>query len=376
MTILIVSAKFAPVIGGGETYSLNQALRLLELGHEVAVVTSPHPDRNLSDFPFKIFEVEGLKEEALDIYSVTPKLHTVIEEINPDIIHVHNYFSLLAVGLARTNKKQQIVGSIHSTPIWEERIFGDFEDFNAELTFCRNTLQICRPKALIVGSPAYAEAAKKTVDGKYEIIVSTYPVDIEFMNSGNRNLRHALGVRDNNILITVPSRIVERKGIFEAILSLEYLPEEYMLYLPGAYDPADKKFWTNITESKAWQKMQDRIVIPEKRINYQDLPDVYAVSDIMAMPSYYEGFGVAGLESMAAGKPLIGAEVQGLNKLIISEQNGLFIPPKDVKAISDAILKIQSSPSLKAKLVEGGRATANGYSWDKHIEQLLELYQQ
>jgi glycosyltransferase involved in cell wall biosynthesis len=60
------------------------------------------------------------------------------------------------------------------------------------------------------------------------------------------------------------------------------------------------------------------------------MPAVYGATDIVAMPSYYEGAPVATVEAMASGKPFVGADSQGINGFINHRGNGLLVPQKNV----------------------------------------------
>lgn len=89
MKLLIVSPKFHPIIGGGETYVLNSAKRLHQHGAEVHMAVEPHHKRKLGDYPFTVHEVEGLSDNSLDVIKATANLSKLIVDINPDILHVH-----------------------------------------------------------------------------------------------------------------------------------------------------------------------------------------------------------------------------------------------------------------------------------------------
>ncbi len=62
--------------------------------------------------------------------------------------------------------------------------------------------------------------------------------------------------------------------------------------------------------------------------------------DIFVMPSLFEGLGVAALEAMAAGKPVVASRVGGLAESVLEGQTGLLVPPRDGRAIADAVAKL------------------------------------
>jgi glycosyltransferase involved in cell wall biosynthesis len=86
-----------------------------------------------------------------------------------------------------------------------------------------------------------------------------------------------------------------------------------------------------------------------------DTPAFLADVDVFVLPSLYEGLGVAALEAMAAGKPVVASEVGGLAELIKDGITGLLTPPRDVQALGAAIAKLVENPNLARAL--GQRAS-------------------
>jgi glycosyltransferase involved in cell wall biosynthesis len=77
--------------------------------------------------------------------------------------------------------------------------------------------------------------------------------------------------------------------------------------------------------------------------------------DLIVMPSLFEGLGVAALEAMAAGKPIIAARVGGLAESIVDGDTGILVPPGDAQALADAIARVAGSPSWAGAMGRRGR---------------------
>ena len=71
-----------------------------------------------------------------------------------------------------------------------------------------------------------------------------------------------------------------------------------------------------------------------------DIPQIICCSNIGAIPSIREGLGMAGLESLAAGVPLVGSNVQGIKEYIVNGVTGFLYNPYDVKGFADGITKL------------------------------------
>jgi glycosyltransferase involved in cell wall biosynthesis len=86
-----------------------------------------------------------------------------------------------------------------------------------------------------------------------------------------------------------------------------------------------------------------------------DTPAFLADIDVFVLPSLHEGLGVAALEAMAAGKPVVASGVGGLADVIKDGITGLLIPPRNAQALSDAIAKLIGDRTLAGAL--GRRAS-------------------
>lgn len=80
--------------------------------------------------------------------------------------------------------------------------------------------------------------------------------------------------------------------------------------------------------------------------------------DIFAMPSLFEGLGVAALEAMAAGRPVVATRVGGLTESVLDGVTGVLVPPRDGAALAAAIAKLVRAPSVAATMGRQGRERA------------------
>lgn len=373
MKILIVSPKFHPVVGGGETFVLNSAQELHRAGHEVLVAVEPHERRNAHQYKFPVKEVAGLSDDSLQLVPAVDGLFSLIEAFKPDIIHAHGYFALLVVGLCKPISP--LVASIHSTPVWGERLVGGMSDFKQEESFARTILSFVKPDIVTAANSVYLESAQRLASPPTKAVIFPYPIlPIFYRKHGSQEFRTIFELKPNDVLLCVPSRIIERKGIMEAVESLHYLPENYYLCLPCAVHPMDKDYWLSVQRVIGEQSLDQRILLPKQEILHEDMPRLYAASDIVLMPSYYEGAPVATVEAMAARIPFIGANCQGINGFIRDGENGLLVPIHDPKALSNAILRLSSDKNLQHLFIEQAAKDVEALSWSVQLKKLEELY--
>ncbi|MBI4127671.1 MAG: glycosyltransferase [Parcubacteria group bacterium] len=98
--------------------------------------------------------------------------------------------------------------------------------------------------------------------------------------------------------------------------------------------------------------------------------------DLFVMPSESEGLGLAAIEALASGLPVVASRVGGLTELITDRENGLLVPPKDPPALAHALKMLIDHPVLRRKFSECGRASAQErFSNRRMVREHIDLYE-
>ncbi|MFH1457587.1 MAG: glycosyltransferase family 4 protein [Candidatus Omnitrophota bacterium] len=106
-----------------------------------------------------------------------------------------------------------------------------------------------------------------------------------------------------------------------------------------------------------------------------DTREAFCAMDVFVMPSLKEGLGLALMEAMASGLPVIGSDVGGIRSLIQEGENGLLVKPSNVTGLSQACLRILGDPQKSRSLGEAARAFIHrNFSQDKMVTQTEEVY--
>jgi len=108
----------------------------------------------------------------------------------------------------------------------------------------------------------------------------------------------------------------------------------------------------------------------------RDVAACLAAADVVALPSLQEGLGVAALEAMAAGRPVVASRVGGLAEAVVHEETGLLVPPGDPTALATALARLARDPGLRARLGAAGRERVLGrYTAARMAEGTLACYE-
>jgi phosphatidylinositol alpha-mannosyltransferase len=107
------------------------------------------------------------------------------------------------------------------------------------------------------------------------------------------------------------------------------------------------------------------------------LPSVYAAADVFLAPARgHESFGIVLLEAMAAGVPIVAANIEGYREVLRPDREALLVPPGNVDESMRAVARLLGSPDLAASLVAAGRARVAHFEWDvvaAHVERYYLL---
>lgn len=104
------------------------------------------------------------------------------------------------------------------------------------------------------------------------------------------------------------------------------------------------------------------------------MADLYAASDVLALPTLHEPFGLPVLEAMACRLPVVVSRRAGVAELITDGVDGLLLKdPTDALELTRAIEQVLHDPSLRNGMSEAGRRTAEQYSWDALAGQFETL---
>jgi glycosyltransferase involved in cell wall biosynthesis len=105
-----------------------------------------------------------------------------------------------------------------------------------------------------------------------------------------------------------------------------------------------------------------------------NLPSCIAAMDIVVLPSLSEGFGLAAVEAMSAGRPVVASAVGGLVEIIKDGATGFLVPPNDPDALAARLTTILSDPDLAAELGSAGQKRVQEWSAEEGVNNTEAWY--
>src|SRR3546814_749553 len=166
-------------------------------------------------------------------------------------------------------------------------------------------------------------------------------------NQQRTSLRNKLGILSDEFVFIYVGRLVSNKGINElvkAYLSIFARKKNIKLLLIG---PLEKELDPLRPDIERTIKQHTGII----SLGYQqDVRLFFFISDALVFPSYCEGFPNVVMQAGAMGLPAIVSDINGCNEIVINGENGIVIPPKNSRALSDAMIRIVDDIAFARKM--------------------------
>jgi len=184
-------------------------------------------------------------------------------------------------------------------------------------------------------------------------------------------VRAKLGGAPEMPCLLVAANLVHRKGVDVLLTAAAALAPRarYALWIAG-----------DGPERGALEAAAARLGIGE-RVRFLgqrgDVPDLLEACDVCVLPSRREGLGVAALEAMARGRPVVASAVGGLAEIVVAEETGLLVPPGDAAALAAALERLIGDRALALRLgAAGAKRVAEHFVADAMVSAYEQLYRE
>ena len=371
--------------GGMNVYVRQIAGELASRGCQVDVFTRAHNLQEPQIIPIgdaaRVIHLEaGPTNAALDdLYSYTLAFSEAVslfqqrEGVRYDLIHSHYWLSgVVAIELSR---------------LWDSPHFATFH------TLAR-TKQ--RARAGERESDLRARAEQHIIDLADTIVVSTHvekedivrlyqvnctPIEVIppgvdtnlFRPSDTGMSRQKLNLPDRRTILYV-GRIEPLKGLdilLRAVALLSEGPGANLLIVGGSPE--------RDAELERLNTLADDLDISDivtftGSVDQEQLPNFYNAADVFVLPSWYESFGLAALEAMSCGTPVVVSRVGGLTTFVEHGKTGYMVPWRCPEAFARNLETLLENPSLRNAMGSAARNKAMRLSWAAMANELLACY--
>jgi glycosyltransferase involved in cell wall biosynthesis len=358
-TLQIIHLVWSGAIGGTENFAFDLAVeqaRRHKVGLGWMSVSAGRPAR-VEGLDLREFGMRG----GYDVRRFARVLKWV-KEFGPDIIHVHDatplaYWAGLARPASLTMAHVHTIGNPYNREGFARRFF-------LRLSAVRIVHYIANSRStrdkLMVGRGVRAD------------MISTVPNAVDLSRfDGPRDVgavRRALGIPEDAPVVGFVGRLHPAKGVdlfLETAAAVRGQKKDIFFVIVGNGRQRD-----SLERRAQALGVADRLRFAGER---QDVPRLLSAFDVFVSTSRVETFGIAILEAMAAGVPVVAFAVDAVPELLATD--GVLIPPGDIRAAASAVCRLMDDPSERERLSEAAyKRVRTDYSIQRISGSLEELY--
>ena len=359
-----------PVPGGSGVVAAELGRLLARRGHEIHFIAYAPPFRK-SLFDEKIFfhEVDASRYPLFKFppytLALAAKMAEVSKQFELDILHVHYALphataGFLARAILDNPELPKLITTLHGTDITlvgsDESLY-DITSFSIRASASVTTVSDYLKKVTMQTFPECGEA---------EVIPNF--VDLSVFAPTNDKAQRSRFASENELLLVHLSNFRSVKRPVDNVRVLAAINEKHPARLMLIGDgPEMAAVWR---EAERLQ-IRDRLHVLSNQDHVQAL---LGCSDVFLLPSEEESFGLAALEALACGVPVVSYDVAALGELVNNGINGYRVPLGDINAMATKALVLVEEPEFRHRCRNQARESALQFDAERIIPMYEELY--
>ncbi len=212
----------------------------------------------------------------------------------------------------------------------------------------------------------------KTFHAKNVRYIPGVGVDLSKIRNAKVNreeYKESIGMPPEGIMILSVGELIERKNHEVIIKALGKIQDRNLYYVICGKGPLKE----HLESLAAEQGIGSNVKLLGFR---KDIPELCNTADISAFPSRIEGLGLAGIEAMAAGVPLVSSNVHGILDYVIDGKTGYACAPDDVDGFAEAIKKLAYNQTLRKEMAPRCLKAVEPFDLHNALEAMWNIYRE
>lgn len=370
LSIAFVVDRFGSRFGGAEAYGVALMRELSAAGHRITVFAREYDSACDLRLPFHPIRISRRWPSWIRVWLFARRAACATRQ-SFDIVHSH------------MNGWCGDVEVIHVTPVRYRWRVQPMPVFKRLLSFVsprvRTYLRLearrvtMRPAHRVVAvSQLIAhqlEAAYRRPAAQFPVIAPGVATVPPVSAEQRREQRQALGLPARGTLCLLVARNPMRKGLPTVLRALEHLPPDVLLLVVGA-NAASRD-----CVARAPEAVRQRVHLVAET---SQVAPYYRAADLYVHPTLNDSFGMAPLEAMSFGLPVVLSPAPwcGFAQYVTPEDEALVLShPERADELSVAIARLRSDPALRARLRTGMQAVLARHAWSEVARQYVQLYE-
>lgn len=351
MRILIALTYYRPHYSGLTIYTERLARALAGRGHRVTVLTSQFNntlDRHEKVDGVQIIRLPVALRISKGVIMPTLPLRAVKEILSADVVNLH-LPQLDAAPLALTARLLgvPVVLTYHCDLLLPPGFINRMANLASDIA---NHVSAMSAQLIVTNTLDYADNSGFLVNYLDKVRQIPPPAEMPLVSKpAIQAFRDKYGIRPDEQVIGMVGRLAAEKGAEYLVRALPLIllryPKARVIHV-GQYQDVMGEEAYSVLLAPLVQQLGDRWrflgIIPD-----DDLAAFFQLCDVVVTPSTNstESFGIVQVEAMICGTPVVASDMPGMRQPALLTGMGLIFPPRSVKSLADAILRILDSPT-------------------------------
>ncbi len=210
--------------------------------------------------------------------------------------------------------------------------------------------------------------------GATSVQVRVIPCGIDlklFVPQDQQQAREKLGLKRNQPVLLFVGRLDPFKGPDLLLRAATLMDEKAQIVIVGGKPTGDIEV-KQLQELAAQLKISKRVHFPGARPQHE-LPMIYSAADVTVIPSYHESFGLAAVESLACGTPVVATRAGGLKTVVQHSQTG-YLVPRCPGFFAERLDTLLQNPALLKRMRQAARPSVLQFSWKNVASKVQDVY--
>ena len=365
-----------PTYGGSGAVATELGLELARRGHEIHFVSYASPFRlrgfaervtfhEVTQLEYPLFEQSSPYALALAV-----KQHEVAKREQLDLMHVHYAIphaatALLAKQMLKEmdNRDLKVVTTLHGTDI---TLVGQDPSY-----YTLTKYSIEKSDAVTAVSSFLREETYRAFGcGNCDVrVIPNFISTADYHPPADDSFRRALAPKGHRILVHV-SNFRPVKRVLDVVRIFAGVRKELPATLVLVGDGPDRD---------AAEREVDQLGLA-KDVRFlgkvENVGDILRGSDVFLLPSATESFGLAALEAMACGVPVVASAAGGIPEVVQDGKTGFLAPVGDVAGMAERALRILKEPAEQERMRRAAAARALEFSADRVVPRYEQVYEE
>ena len=378
--------------GGGVRLMLELGTGLVNRGHHVTVACHDFLPGSEFSYAADQLEIRSVRRGAFELpvgnralarrfWLDMPKVARLVPS-DASVVNAHDWPALRPGRIAAGRLSVPLVWTRNNESLWEraivprQTIIGERPPLRralqAVLTW-PDLLDARRASAIAVLSAQQANMVRQSYR-KDALVVPVGPPAHFFDPPDRAAARARLGIADDVFLVVGVGTLVEHRRFEDLIEAMSLLADDPSIHaLIAGSDHEDPAYADRLAAQITARDLASRVTLPRRSLSDAELKDTYAAADVFVILSQRYAWGLAPLEAIASGTPVILTPGAGVYDVLAGRPGVQVVPEQDPRATADAIRRWRSGDGRQG--LDSTRAwLREEFAFDNYVARMEQIY--